>query len=166
MTTQAKQSDTMITSMQTWRSYPYRLVPDDPQLHFPQAEGYQDMASDTYYASGVVRGERTGKGYAFFVIFARLSGFSSVLGIDMHLGAIFDLASGGYTTFASYDLPPRRWVRKRLTLTRGALASPGIRRTGRAVSGRAMTLLAHPSPSATHSTCTGATVVAIHWRSI
>jgi hypothetical protein len=122
MTTQANQPDTMIASMQTWRSYPYCLVPDDPQLHFPQAEGYQDMASDTYYASGIVRGERTGKGYAFFVIFARLSGFSSALGIDMHLGAIFDLASGGYTTFASYDLPPQRWVRKRLTITRGALS--------------------------------------------
>ena len=85
MTTQEKQPDTMIAPMQTWRSYPYRLVPDDPQLHFPQAEGYQDMASDTYYASGIVRGERTGRGYAFFVIFARLSGFSSASGIDMHL---------------------------------------------------------------------------------
>jgi hypothetical protein len=53
MTIQANQPDTMIASMQTWRSYPYRLVPDDPQLHFPQAEGYQDMASDTYYTSGV-----------------------------------------------------------------------------------------------------------------
>ncbi|PMP88615.1 MAG: hypothetical protein C0183_00670 [Roseiflexus castenholzii] len=106
---------------QEWRSYPYLLVPDDPQLRFPQAEGYQDMASDTYYASGIVQGEQTGKRYAFFVIFARLSGFSSASGIDMHLGALFDLANGGYTTFASYDLPPKRWFRQRLTITRGHL---------------------------------------------
>lgn len=105
----------------SWRVYPYLLVPDDPQLHFPQAEGCQGMASDTYYASGFVQGERTGKHYAFFVIFARLSGFSSMSGIDMHLGALFDLVNGAYTTFASYDLPPKRWFRKRLTITHGHL---------------------------------------------
>ncbi len=106
---------------QPWRTYPFLLVPDDPQLHFPRAEGYQEMASDTYYVSGVVQGEQTRKQYAFFVIFARLSGFSSASGIDMHLGALFDLAQGGYTTFASYDLPPGRWFRKRLMVTRGHL---------------------------------------------
>ena len=54
-----------------WRNYPYLLVPDDPQLVFPAAEGYQHVATDTYYASGILQGEASGRRYAFLTIFAK-----------------------------------------------------------------------------------------------
>lgn len=104
-----------------WRRYPYELVASDPSLHFPAAEGHQGATSDTYYASGILRGEQSGRMYAFLVIFAQLLGSSRAFGLDMHIAALFDLATGGYMTFASYDLPPWRWRKRRLTITRGRL---------------------------------------------
>lgn len=114
---------------EAWRVYPYTPAPGNPAMRFPEAEGHQDVASDTYYASGIVQGERSGRQYAFLVIFAQLSGPVRALGMDMHIAAFFDLASGGYMTCASYDLPPWRWLDRRLMITRGALEvgwdSPG-----------------------------------------
>jgi hypothetical protein len=46
-----------------WRSYPFQLVAGDPQLLFPAAEGHRDVASDTSYASGVLRGKTSGRSY-------------------------------------------------------------------------------------------------------
>src|SRR5512147_3114025 len=69
-----------------WRSYPYQLVAGDPQLVFPAAEGHQDVASDTYYASGVLRGETSGRRYAFLTIFAK--NLRPVVGRPARAGAV------------------------------------------------------------------------------
>lgn len=105
-----------------WRTYPYAAAPGDPEMVFPAAEGYQGDATDTYYASGILEGERSGRRYAFLAIFVKIRRVARVIAADLHIFALFDLDAGGYTTFASYDLPPWRWLRRRrLTVARGSL---------------------------------------------
>jgi hypothetical protein len=105
-----------------WRSYPYQLVAGDPQLVFPAAEGHQDVASDTYYASGVLRGETSGRRYAFLTIFAKNEDIFDLLSADLHVLALFDLDAGTYDTGSRFDLPPDRQRNlDRINVTRGRL---------------------------------------------
>src|SRR5512147_1386176 len=105
-----------------WRSYPYQLVAGDPQLVFPAAEGHQGVASDTYYASGVLRGERSGRRYAFLTIFAKNEDILDLLSADLHVLALFDLDAGTYDTGSRFDLPPgREFNLDRINVTRGRL---------------------------------------------
>lgn len=62
-----------------WRAYPLVLVPGDPDMVFPAAEGHQDVATDTYYASGILEGVASGRRYAFLTIFAKNERIFSVL---------------------------------------------------------------------------------------
>ena len=105
-----------------WRRYPYQLVAGDPQLVFPGAEGHQDVASDTYYASGVVRGETSGRRYAFLTIFDKNEDILDLLSADVHVLALFDLDAGTYDTGSRFDLPPgREFNLDRINVTRGRL---------------------------------------------
>ena len=105
-----------------WRNYPYLLVPGDPQLVFPAAEGYQDVATDTYYASGILQGEASGRRYAFLTIFAKNGEILDLLSADFHVLALFDLESGTYDTGSRFDLPPTGPINlDRINVTRGHL---------------------------------------------
>ena len=48
-----------------WRRYPFELVPGDPQLCFPAAEGdHPDCESDTWFVAGELTAE-AGRGSPF-----------------------------------------------------------------------------------------------------
>ncbi len=105
-----------------WRRYPYRLAAGDAQLVFPAAEGHQEAATDTYYASGFLRGETSGRRYAFLTIFAKNEEILNLLSADLHVLAMFDLDSGTYETGSRFDLPPDRGINlDRINVTRGRL---------------------------------------------
>ena len=105
-----------------WRNYPYLLVAGDPQLVFPAAEGYQGVATDTYYASGFLQGETTGRRYAFLTIFAKNREIFDLLSADFHVLALFDIESDTYDTGSRFDLPPTGPINlDRINVTRGHL---------------------------------------------
>ena len=105
-----------------WRIYLYQMVGGDPQLVFPAAEGHRDVATDTWYASGVLRGETSGRRYAFLTIFAKNEEILDLLSADLHVLALFDLDAGTYDTGSRFDLPPgREHNLDRINVTRGRL---------------------------------------------
>ncbi len=105
-----------------WRRYPYVLSPSDPELTFPTAEGDQGAASNTYYLAGRLRGVRSGRAWAYFVVFT----YNRVRGgmrTDFYTFALFDLDHGTYGTCTEHDLPRPLRVRRahKLTVARGRL---------------------------------------------
>lgn len=104
-----------------WRRYPYTLVPGDAEFIFP-AEGYQGASTDTYYASGILEGEHTGRRYGFLTIFAKNRNVYDILSADIHVVSLFDLDTHVYATMSRFDLPPEyRTNKESLDLTRGRL---------------------------------------------
>jgi Predicted secreted hydrolase len=105
-----------------WRRYPFVPPAADPRLVFPAAEGYQGDDSDTYYASGILRGETSGRLYAFLTIFAKSRDVLDILSADLHVLALFDLDTGAYDTGSRFDLPPNRQHNlDRINVSRGRL---------------------------------------------
>jgi predicted secreted hydrolase len=52
-----------------WRTYPFQLVPADPQLNFPAAEGnHPECESDTWFVAGELTAD-SGRQFAFLTIF-------------------------------------------------------------------------------------------------
>lgn len=95
------------TTSAEWRRFPYRLVPADPHLDFPAAEGvHPDYESDTWYLAGTLTGERSGRHFAFITIFNRNRPGGEVVA-DFHTFALFDIDRGTYGTFTDYDMPPK-----------------------------------------------------------
>ena len=105
-----------------WKSYPYALLPNDPELVFPAAEGDQGAESNTFYVAGRLRGRQTRREWAFLVIFA-FNDIRHRLRADFYTFALFDLASGEYATFSEFDLPRPLRLRRRhkLSVARGHL---------------------------------------------
>lgn len=105
-----------------WRAYPLVLVPGDPEMVFPAAEGHQDVATDTYYASGILEGTDSRRRYAFLTIFAKNERIFSVLSADFYVLALFDLDTGRYDTTSEFDLPPGHAINSdNINVTRGRL---------------------------------------------
>ena len=105
-----------------WRVYPFTLVSGDPEMVFPAAEGHQDVATDTYYASGILSGEPSGRRYAFLTIFAKNEKIFSVLSADFYVFSLFDLDGGRYDTASEFDLPPGHAINSdHINVTRGRL---------------------------------------------
>jgi predicted secreted hydrolase len=107
-----------------WRRYPFQLVPGDPQLDFPPAEGtHAQYQSDTWYLAGHLTGRRSGRHFAFITIFNRNRPGGDVVA-DFHTFALFDLDRGSYGTFTDYDMPPKNMepgARPKLTSAEGHL---------------------------------------------
>jgi lipocalin-like protein len=99
-----------------WRRYPYALSPADAELVFPAAEGDQGAASNTYYLAGRLHGVRTGRAWAYLVVFTfnRLRGG---IRTDFYTFALFDLDAGTYGTYSEHDLPRPPRVRRRHKLS-------------------------------------------------
>ncbi|GIW40954.1 MAG: hypothetical protein KatS3mg076_1531 [Candidatus Binatia bacterium] len=105
-----------------WKTYPFVLCPDDPELVFPGAEGDQGAESNTYYVAGRLVGRKTGRQWAFLTIFA-YNNVRHRLRADFHTLALFDLGTGEYGTFTEFDLPrpPRIRMSYKLSVARGYL---------------------------------------------
>jgi len=88
-----------------WRAYPFDLVPGDPQLSFPAAEGnHPDFASDTWFIAGELTAE-SGREFAFLTIFNKNRPGGDIVA-DFYTFALFDLDNGTYGTHTDYDMPP------------------------------------------------------------
>lgn len=88
-----------------WRAYPFQLVPGDPQLCFPAAEGnHSDFESDTWFIAGELTAD-SGRRYAFLTIFNKNRPGGSIVA-DFYTFALFDLDNGEYGTYTDYDMPP------------------------------------------------------------
>jgi len=84
--------------------YPYSLVPGNPVLDFPAAEGrLVDMDSDTWFLEGVLEGQESGRRFSFIVVFyvSRLGGFFP---FNFYSLTFYDLDKGEYGTFTKYDV--------------------------------------------------------------
>lgn len=87
-----------------WRRYPFELVPGDPQLVFPAAEGnHPDCESDTWFLAGELAGDAGGK-FAFLTIINKNRPGQAIVA-DFYTLALFDLDNGTYGTFTDYDMP-------------------------------------------------------------
>lgn len=106
-----------------WQRYPFRLVPGDPQLDFPAAEGmHHDYESDTWYLAGFLTAD-SGRRFAFITIFNRNRPGGEVVA-DFHTFALFDVDHGNYGSFTDYDMPPKNMeagARPKLTCAEGHL---------------------------------------------
>jgi hypothetical protein len=105
-----------------WKRYPFALSPHDPQLSFPAAEGDQGAESNTYYLAGRLRGVRSRREWAYFVVFT----FNNIRGwlrSDFYTFALFDLGDGRYGTYTEHDLPypTRRRRSHKLSVAKGYL---------------------------------------------
>jgi hypothetical protein len=94
-----------------WRAYPFDLMPGDPQLRFPAAEGnHPDYESDTWFIAGELTAE-SGRQFAYLTIFNKNRPGQSIVA-DFYTFALFDLDSGGYGTYTDYDMPPRNKTKR------------------------------------------------------
>jgi predicted secreted hydrolase len=92
---------------QGWRTYPFHLVPGDPDFEFPAAEGvHPDCQSDTWFIAGDLSAVHSERGFAFLTIFNKNRMPGPIIA-DFHTVALFDLDNGTYGTFTDYDMPPK-----------------------------------------------------------
>jgi len=85
------------------QDYPYSLVPTDPRLNFPAAEGRQlDMDTDTWFMEGVLEGQETGRRFSFIVVYyvSRINGFFP---FNFYSLTFYDLDKAEYGTYTHYD---------------------------------------------------------------
>jgi predicted secreted hydrolase len=88
----------------SWRRYPFELVPGDPQLVFPAAEAnHPECESDTWFLAGELAGQ-TGRKFAFLTIFNKNRPGHAIVA-DFYTLALFDLDNGTYGTYTDYDMP-------------------------------------------------------------
>jgi len=118
-----------------WRVYPFQLVPGDPQLCFPAAEGnHPDCESDTWFIAGELTAD-SGHRFAFLTIFNKNRPGQSIVA-DFYTFALFDLDNGGYGTYTDYDMPPANMqpgARPKLSVETGHLDMTYDSGAGRAV---------------------------------
>ena len=87
-----------------WKKYPYSIGPDYPQMTFPAAEANHPLdESDSWFVTGQLTGQRTGKNYQFVTIFDKNK--IAAITFNFYQASIFDLRTGDYSTFTEYDLP-------------------------------------------------------------
>ena len=113
---------TVVDARAVWKRYPYALSPSDPELTFPAAEGDQGAESNTYYLAGRLRGLRSGRQWAFLVVFT-FNEFRGWVRSDFYTFALFDLGDGSYGTYTEHDLPqpPRLRRSYKLSVATGRL---------------------------------------------
>jgi hypothetical protein len=88
--------------------YPYALVPGDPRLNFPAAEGRQlDMDSDTWFLEGVLEGKESGRRFSFIVVYY-ISRINGVFPFNFYSLTFYDLDKAEYGTYTNYDVTSMR----------------------------------------------------------
>lgn len=89
----------------SWRRYPFHLVPGDSRFCFPAAEAnHADCESDTWFLAGELRGV-SGRQFAFLTIFNKNRPAQSMVA-DFYTFALFDIDAGTYASYTDYDMPP------------------------------------------------------------
>lgn len=92
----------------TQPAYPYELVPADPRLDFPAAEGRQrDMDSDTWFLEGVLEGQHSGRRFSFIVVYY-VSRLYDLVPFNFYSLTFYDLDQPSYGTFTRYDVGKMR----------------------------------------------------------
>ncbi len=85
------------------QGYPFALVPTDPRLNFPAAEGRQlDMDSDTWFLEGVLEGQKTGRRFSFIIVYY-VSRINGIFPFNFYSLTFYDLDKADYGTFTQYD---------------------------------------------------------------
>lgn len=96
----------------TTLTYPYQLVPGDPRLDFPAAEGRQlDMQSDTWFMEGFLKGTVSGRNFSFIAVYninhiPMPPDYTSTYDFDFYSIALYDLDTGDYGTHTTYSYAP------------------------------------------------------------
>jgi hypothetical protein len=107
-----------------WRNYPFALVPGDPHLDFPDAEGaHPNQESDTWFVAGKLDAAKSARSFAFLTIFNKNRPGGTVVA-DFYTMALFDLDTGDYGTCTDYDMPPanlKPGAHRKLTMAVGHL---------------------------------------------
>src|SRR5262245_60091021 len=89
-----------------WRAYPFDLVPGDPQLRFPAAEGnHPGHESDTWFIAGELTAQ-SGRQFAFLTIFNKNRPGLGDIVCRLLPEKKNDLDNGEYGTCTDYDMPP------------------------------------------------------------
>lgn len=90
----------------TWRRYPYELIPGDTEFVFPAAEAsHEACQSDTWFLAGELTANESGRRFSFLTIFNKNRPGGSIVA-DFYTLAVFDLDDGTYATYTDYDMPP------------------------------------------------------------
>jgi hypothetical protein len=112
--------------MSDWKRYPH--VPDwgDPAwFTFPEVDGYRpDLGMATYFVDGFLRGQSSGREYAFMTIVTDMRVIGKRLRASFYTLALYDRARRHYGTYTDYDFPAPPRIRRgsKLELGRGHLA--------------------------------------------
>jgi predicted secreted hydrolase len=118
-----------------WRSYPFQLVPGDPQLDFPAAEGeHPDQESDTWFIAGQLDAAESDRSFAFLTIFNKNRPGATMVA-DFYTMALFDLDNGDYGTYTDYDMLPanlKPGAQRKLAMASGHLDISYASRAGTA----------------------------------
>ena len=85
-------------------AYPFSLVPGQPVLDFPAAEGrLRQMDSDTWFLEGVLQGRESGRRFSFIVVYY-VSRIGGVVPFNFYSLTFYDLDEADYGTFTHYDM--------------------------------------------------------------
>ncbi len=85
-------------------AYPYSLVPGNPVLDFPAAEGrLLNMDSDTWFLEGVLEGQQSGRRFSFIVVYY-VSRIKGIFPFNFYSLTFYDLDKAEYGTFTQYDI--------------------------------------------------------------
>ena len=112
--------------MSDWKQYPH--VPDwgDPAwFTFPDVDGYRpDLGMATYFVDGFLRGQSSGREYAFMTIVTDMRVIGKRLRASFYTLALYDRARRHYGTYTDYDFPAPPRIRRgsKLELGRGHLS--------------------------------------------
>lgn len=91
----------------SWRRYPFELVPGDTEFVFPGAEAcHEACQSDTWFLAGELTANDSERRFAFLTIFNKNRPGGSLVA-DFYTLAVFDLDDGTYATYTDYDMPPK-----------------------------------------------------------
>lgn len=86
-----------------WKQYPYSIGPGYPEMMFPAAEAnHVSDESDSWFVTGKLTGQLTGKNYQFLTIFDKNK--IAAITFNLYQVSLFELDTGDYSTFTEYDL--------------------------------------------------------------
>ena len=104
--------------MGDWKRYPY--VPDwgDPErFTFPDCDGHRaDLGMATYFVDGFLRGQTSGREYAFMTIVTDMRVVGKRLRASFYTFALYDRGARRYGTYTDYDFPAPPRIRRRYKL--------------------------------------------------
>jgi hypothetical protein len=98
-----------------WKRYPYAPDWGDPAwFTFPAVDGYRrELGVATYFIDGFLRGQESGRSFAFIVILTDMRVLRKRLRVGFYTFALYDLDRRHYGTYTDYDFPRPPRIRLR-----------------------------------------------------